>query len=65
MAGPRYESCEALPSEDAQRDEQVVASISSSTTTLTNMNPGRTHEMMMSAHKNFVLVLVAVVVVKS
>ena len=29
------------------------------------MNPGRTKEMMMSAYKNFVLVLVFVVVVKS
>ena len=40
---------------------RFVASISSSTTTITNMNPGITQEMMMSAHKNFVLVLVVVV----
>ena len=43
-----------------QKDERLVASISS-TTTITNMNPGRTQEMMMPAHKNFVLVLVVVV----
>ena len=43
-----------------QRDERLIASFLSSTTTITNMNPGRTQEMMMSqsAHKNFVLVLV-------
>ena len=43
-----------------QRDERLSASISS-TTTITNRNPGRTQETMMSAHKNFVLVLVVVV----
>ena len=48
-----------------QRDERLIASILSSTTTITNMNPGRTKEMMISAHTNFVLVLVFVVVVKS
>ena len=48
-----------------QREERLVASISSSTTTITNTNPGRTKERMISAHKNFVLVLVVVVVVKS
>ena len=48
-----------------QRDGRFVASISLSTTTITNMNPGRTQKMMMSAHKNVVLVLVVVVVVKS
>ena len=46
-------------------NKRHVASISSYTTTITNMNPGRTQEMMMSAHKNVVLVLVVVVVVKS
>ena len=44
-----------------QRDERLIASISSSTTTVTNRNPGITQEMNMSAHKNFVLVLVVVV----
>ena len=44
-----------------QRDERLIASFSSSTTTITNMNPGRTQEMMMSEHKNSVLVLVVVV----
>ena len=48
-----------------QIDERLIASISSSTTTIPNMNPGRTQKMMMSAHKNFVLVLVVVAVVKS
>ena len=48
-----------------QRDERLVASISSSTTEITNRNPGRTQEMIMSAHTNSVLVLVVVVVVKS
>ena len=47
-----------------QRDERLIASISSSTTKNTNRNQGRTQEMMMSAHKNFVLVLVIVVVAK-
>ena len=44
-----------------KRDERLVASISSSTTTITNRNPGRSQEMIMSAHKNPVLVLVVVV----
>ena len=48
-----------------KRDERLIASISSSTTTITNRNPGITQEMMISAHKHFVLVLVVVVVVKS
>ena len=48
-----------------QRDERLVASISSSTTAITNRNPGIIQEMMMSAHKNVFLVLVVVVVVKS
>ena len=48
-----------------QRDERLIASISSPTTTITNRNPGRTQEMTMSGHNNFVLVLVVVVVVKS
>ena len=48
-----------------QRDERLVASISSSSTTITNINPDRTQEMMMSAHRNLVLELVVVVVVKS
>ena len=48
-----------------QIDGRLIASISSSTTTIPNMNPARTQEMMMSAHINFVLVLVVVVVVKS
>ena len=48
-----------------QRNERLIASISSSTTTIPNRNPGRTQEMMMSAHKNVVLVLVVVVVEKS
>ena len=43
-----------------QIDERLIASISSSTTTIPNRNPGRTQEMM-SAHKNFVHVLVVVV----
>ena len=43
-----------------QRDEPLIASFSS-TATITNMNPGRTQEMMMSAYKKFVLVLVVVV----
>ena len=34
-----------------QRDERPIASISLSTTTIPNRNPGRTQEMMMSAHK--------------
>ena len=41
-----------------QRDEQLIASISSSTTTITNRNPGITQEMKMSAHKNFLVVVV-------
>ena len=45
-----------------QRDERLIASISSSTTTITNRNPAITQEMMKSAHKHFVLVLVVVVV---
>ena len=49
----------------AQRGERLIGSISSSTTKMTNRNPGRTQEMMMSVHKNFVLILVVVVVVKS
>ena len=48
-----------------QRDERLIASVSSFTTTITNRNQGITHEMNMSAHKNVVLVLVVVVVVKS
>ena len=40
-----------------QRVERLIASISSSTTTMTNRNPGRAQEMM-SAHTNFVLVVV-------
>ena len=48
-----------------QRDERLIASISSSTTTITNRNTGRTQEMMMSAHTEFVLVLLVVVVMKS
>ena len=40
-----------------QRDERLIASLSSSNTTITKMNPGRTQEMMMSAHTNVVLVL--------
>ena len=48
-----------------QRDERLIASISSSTTTITNRNPGITQEMIMSAPQNVVLVLVVVVVVKS
>ena len=44
-----------------KRDERLIASISSSTTTITNRNRGRTQEMMMSAHTNFVLALVVVV----
>ena len=47
-----------------QRDERPIAPISS-TTMIPNRNPGRTQEMMMSAHTNFVLVLIVVVVVKS
>ena len=43
-----------------KRDERLVASISSSTTTIANRNPGRSQEMIMSAHKNPVLVLVVV-----
>ena len=35
--------------------------VSSSTTTITHRNPVRTQEMMMSAHKNIVFVLVVVV----
>ena len=46
-------------------DEWLIASISSSTTTIMNRNPGISQEMMMSAHKNFVLVRVVVVVVQS
>ena len=34
-------------------------------TSITNRNPERTQEMIMSAHKNFVFVLVVVVAVKS
>ena len=34
-----------------QRDELLIASIFLSSTTITNRNPGRTHEMMMSADK--------------
>ena len=45
----------------SQIDEPLVASISSSTTMITNRNRGRTQEMMMSAQKNFVLVLAVVV----
>ena len=48
-----------------QKDERLIASFASSTTTKTNMNPVRTQEMLTSALKNFVLVLVVVVVVKS
>ena len=48
-----------------QRDERLIVYISSSTTMITNRNPGRTQEMMMSAHTNFVIVLVVVVLVKS
>ena len=48
-----------------QKDERLIASFSSSTTTKTNMNPIRAQEMLMSALKNVVLVLVVVVVVKS
>ena len=44
-----------------ERDERLIASISSSTTTITNRNPGITQEMKMSAHTNLVLVLVVVV----
>ena len=44
-----------------QRDERIIASFSSSTTTITNRNPGRTQEIIMSAHKNVVLVLVVAV----
>ena len=44
-----------------QIDERLVASISSSTTTTTTMNQGRTQEMITSAHKHFVLVLVVAV----
>ena len=47
-----------------QIDERLIASISSSTTTIPKRNTERTQEMM-SAHKNFVHVLVVVVVVKS
>ena len=36
-----------------QRDERLIASISSSTTTITCMNPGRTKEIMTPAHKFF------------
>ena len=43
----------------AQREERLPASISSSTTTITNT--GKTQEMMLSAHKNVVLALVVVV----
>ena len=46
-----------------QRDERLIAFISSSTAR--NRNPGITQEMEMSAHKNFVLVLVVVVIAKS
>ena len=48
-----------------QRDKRLIASISSSSTAITIGNPRRTQEMMISAHTNFVLVLVVVVVVKS
>ena len=44
-----------------ERDERLIASISWSTTTITNRNPGSTQEMVMLAHKNFILVLVVVV----
>ena len=44
-----------------QRNERLVAFISSFTTTITNMNQGRTQEMMISVHTNFVLVLAVVV----
>ena len=44
-----------------QRDERLIASISLSTTTITNRNPGRKQEMMMPAHKTSVLALVVVV----
>ena len=47
-----------------QSNEQLIASISSYTTTISNRKPGRTQDMMTSAHTNFVLVLVVVVVVK-
>ena len=48
-----------------QKDERLIASNSSSTTTITNRNSEITQEMRMYAHKNFVLVLVVVVLVKS
>ena len=44
-----------------QRDERLIACIPSSATTITNRNPERTQEMMMSPHKNFVLIVVVVV----
>ena len=48
-----------------QRDERLIASISLSTTTITNRNRGITQEMMISAHTKNVLVPVVVVVVKN
>ena len=39
-------------------DERLIASILLSTKTIANRNPGRTQEMMMSAHKYFILIVV-------